>query len=402
MSLIRPLKALRPSVKHVSQVASVPYDVLNAAEAKELAHGNPLSFLHVSRPEIDCPAGTAPYSDEIYRRAAINFQKLIQACPLVREEGESLYIYQLEMGEHRQTGLFGTFSIDEYDSDLIKKHERTRPEKEDDRTRHILELSAQTGPVFLTYKEVPGIDEAVEKIKSLAPLYHFVAPDKITHTLWIVPQPDLFVSLFAKHVSALYIADGHHRAAAASRVRQVLSKQNLQHTGQEDYNFVLAVAFPDQQLKIFPYYRMVKDLNGLTESEFLRKIETSFKVSAEKRFEPHRHEFGMYLQGQWYRLMPLPKAELDVSLLQDHLLGPILGIADPRTDQRIEFVGGIRGLGELENAVNQGRAAVAFSLHPTSVDDVMQTSDRGMIMPPKSTWFEPKLRDGLLCHYWGK
>jgi uncharacterized protein (DUF1015 family) len=312
------------------------------------------------------------------------------------------------MGNQQQVGIVGCFSIDEYDSNQIKKHEKTRREKEDDRTRHILELSAQTGPVFLTYRNVDEIDTQVAKIqKEESPQYQFTAVDGVVHTVWEIPNPETFVELFSERVNALYIADGHHRAASASRTRAEMACQNKNHQGHsshggnEEYNFFLAVAFPDNQLRILPYHRVVKDLNGMSESKYLERIMEVFQIMPGDSALPSRGEFGMYLQGRWYRLIPHSSSlqgQLDVTVLQELLLQPILGIGDPRVDKRIDFVGGIRGTAELERLVNQGVAAVAFSLHPTQLKDVMDVSDQGGIMPPKSTWFEPKLRDGLFCH----
>ena len=404
MPLIRPFRALRPDFRRAPDVSAVPYDVVNQEEAHHLAQNNPWSFLHVSRPEIDLPAETPIYSNAVYQKAATAFESLIQECPFIEETQPALYLYRLRMGSHEQTGIVGTFSIDDYVGGKIKKHERTRPDKEDDRTRHILELKAQTGPVFLTYRSIPEMNLEVKKVKDSAPLYDFTSPDHISHTLWLIPHPESLIQLFEQKVSALYIADGHHRAAAASRVRTELARQNPTHRGDEPYNFMLAVAFPDDQLQIFPYHRLIKELSPLSATHFLEKVRGIFEVTQEHQAPPQliRGEFGMFLERQWYRLKApgdLKKEfELDATLLQEVLLGPILGIQDPRTDQRIEFVGGIRGTIELENKVNSGVAAVAFALYPTSLSDVMQVSDRGEIMPPKSTWFEPKLRDGLFCY----
>jgi uncharacterized protein (DUF1015 family) len=309
------------------------------------------------------------------------------------------------MGEHEQTGLVACCSIDEYDADLIKKHERTRRDKEDDRTRHLLTLGAQTGLVFLTYRGREEIDAAVGPILRAAPLYDFTAPDGVAHTVWRVPDPAFFVEAFER-VPALYVADGHHRSASASRARAALRDENPGHTGDEDYNFVLAVVFPADQLRILPYNRVVKDLGGRTPEDFLSAVRERFEVTEGASPSPERGSFAMYLGGAWYGLRPPagsvdptdPIASLDVSVLQDRLLAPVLGVEDPRTDKRIDFVGGIRGTEELERAVDSGRAAVAFSLHPTTLDDLMRIADAGEIMPPKSTWFEPKLRDGLVCH----
>ena len=405
MAIIRPFRALRPPVERAAEVSAVPYDVVNSEEAAELAKGNPWSFLHVSRPEIDLPPGTDLYADEVYAKAAENFQKLIAECPLVLDDEPSLFLYRLRMGDHEQTGLVACCSVDEYDGDRIKKHERTRRDKEDDRTRHLVTLGAQTGLVFLTYRGRDEIDAAVEEALASEPLYDFTAPDGIAHTLWRVPEPSRFVELFDP-VPALYVADGHHRSASASRARAELAARNPGHTGDEEYNFVLAVVFPADQLQILPYNRTVKDLNGLTPEQFLEAVRERFDVTEGAAASPERGEFAMYLGGSWYGLRPPagsvdasdPIKSLDVSVLQDRLLEPVLGIADVRTDKRIDFVGGIRGTAELERLVDSGKAAVAFSLYPTTVDDLMRIADAGEIMPPKSTWFEPKLRDGLVIH----
>lgn len=403
---IRPFKALRPLAERAAQVASVPYDVVNTEEARALAHDNPLSFLHVSRPEIDLPSGTDLYSEQVYRKALENFDKLTAECPLLAEEAPSIYLYRLIMGEHEQVGLVAACSIDEYDQDLIRKHERTRRDKEDDRTRHMLVLKAQTGPVFLTYRASRDIDSMVMETMIANALFDFTAADGIQHTIWRVPDPVRFVQAF-RDVPALYIADGHHRAASAARARAELKEQSFGHTGDEDYNFFLAVMFPDDQLQILPYNRAVRDLNGLSNAEFLDAIRKSFEINENGNPEPTaRGEWGMYLEGRWYTLRlpagaPAPQGivdSLDVSILQDRLLDPILGIQDVRTDKRIEFIGGMRGTKELERLVNEGNMEVAFSLFPTTIDDLLRVSDAGEIMPPKSTWFEPKLRDGLLIH----
>jgi len=406
VAAIYPFRALRPPVERVEQVASVPYDVVNTEEARALAAENPLSLLHVTRPEIDLPDGTNIYSEEVYARAAENFQRLVESCPLETEAEPSLYLYRLVMGEHEQVGVAACCAVDEYDRDLIRKHERTRPDKEDDRTRHMLELRAQTGVVFLTYRADRRIDALAAAVVSGEPLYDFTAPDGIRHTLWRAPSPDAFVRAFGE-VPLLYIADGHHRAASASRARAALRERNPQHTGEEEYNRFLTVIFPSDQMQILPYNRVVKDLHGMSAEQFLAAVEAKFSVAEGSAAVPARGRFGMYLRQRWYVLTPRsaapaetgdPTATLDVSVLQDQLLDPILGIKDVRTDKRIDFVGGIRGTSELERLINEGRAAVAFSLSPTTIEDLLTVSDARGIMPPKSTWFEPKLRDGLLIH----
>ena len=406
MAILHPFSALRPPPERAKQVSSVPYDVVDTEEARQLAADNPLSFLHVSRPEIDLPEGTDIHSDAVYRKAADNFQNLIKNCPLENEELPSIYLYRLIMGELEQIGVVACCSVDEYDTDVIRKHERTRRDKEDDRTRHMRVLRAQTGPVFLTYRARRDIDTMVMETTMANALYDFTADDGIQHTIWRVPDPVRFVQTF-RDVPYLYIADGHHRAASASRARAELKEQNSNHTGDEEYNFFLAVIFPDDQLQILPYNRVVRDLNGQSKDEFLSDVKRVFEVSengAPTAKAPGN--WSMYLNNQWYGLSlpanaPKPEglvASLDVALLQDRLLDPILGIKDVRTDKRIDFVGGLRGTKELERLVDERKAAVAFSLYPTNVADLLRVSDAGEIMPPKSTWFEPKLRDGLLTH----
>lgn len=406
MAVIRPFRALRPPTERAQAVASVPYDVVNTDEARALANGNELSFLHVSRPEIDLPPGTDLYSDAVYRKAVENFEKLIASCPLEKDAESSLYLYRLIMGDHQQIGIVACASIDEYDNGTIRKHERTRRDKEDDRTRHMLMLRAQTGPVFLTYRQRPEIDEQVTAALDADPLYDVTAEDGIRHTIWRLTNTDNIVNSFAS-VPLLYIADGHHRAASASRARAELKNQSFSHTGQEDYNYFITVIFPDSQLQILAYNRVVKDLNGLSQEEFFEAVRRQFTITENADPEPkQRGHWSMYLDGKWYGLELAPHVtrpagtveSLDVSILQDRLLDPILGIKDVRTDKRIDFVGGLRGTKELERLVNEGKAAVAFSLHPTTIEELLLVSDANQIMPPKSTWFEPKLRDGFLIH----
>ncbi len=413
LAIVKPFHAQRPHPEQAAAVSAVPYDVVNTAEARALAADNPLSFLHVSRPEIDLPDGTDSYADEVYAKAKTNFDQLIAAAPLLIEALPSFYLYRLRMGEQEhtrveQTGLVACCSVDEYDQDVIRKHERTRPDKEDDRTRHILTIRAQTGPVFLTYRADKRISTLLESVTLAEPLFDFVAADSVAHTIWVVPHElNALIAEAFTVVPLLYIADGHHRAKSASRAREALQSQNSNHTGEEEYNFFQCVIFPDDQLRILPYNRVVKDLNGLTSEEFLAKLQFSFQVTENAAPEPAEHGyFSMYLDGKWYGLKLKPEAtqplslldRLDVSVLQDRLLAPILGIADVRTDKRIDFIGGIRGTAELERLVNEGQAAVAFSMFATSLDELMVVSDANEIMPPKSTWFEPKLRDGLLSH----
>jgi uncharacterized protein (DUF1015 family) len=409
VAAIYPFRALRPPRDKVGEVAAVPYDVVNTTEARSLASSNPLSFLHVSRPEIDLPEGTGIYSDEVYAKARENFDKLKRECPLEVEDAPSLYLYRLVMGEHTQVGVAACFSVDEYDDERIRKHERTRPDKENDRTRHLLELRAQAGPVFLTYRADRRIDALVEAETKAEPLYDFTAEDGVRHTLWRAGGAEQLARRFAE-IPLLYIADGHHRAASASRARATLKSQNPNHDGDEEYNRFLAVVFPDEQMQILPYHRVVKDLNGRSAEEFLSEVGKHFSITedANPRGPGKAAHWHMYLAGKWYgltlrddaalTLSDDPTAALDVSLLQNNLLAPVLGISDPRTDKRIDFVGGIRGTRELERLVGEGRAAVAFALYPTSIEDLLRVSDARGVMPPKSTWFEPKLRDGILIH----
>ncbi len=407
MAVIYPFRALRPPVDKVEQVASVPYDVVSTDEARALAADNPLNFLHVTRPEIDLPAETDVHSDVVYDKARANLDRLIESCPLEEEAEPRLYLYRLVMGEHTQVGVAACCSVDEYDNDLIRKHERTRRDKEDDRTRHMLSLRAQTGVVFLTYRADRRIDALVEAETKGEPLYDFTAPDGIRHTLWRAPAPDQLVRCF-QEVPLLYIADGHHRAASAARARATLRAGNPQHTGDEEYNRFLTVLFPSDQVQILPYNRVVKDLQGLQPDAFVARVAEAFDVDENGTPQPAAPgSFSMYLGGRWYGLKfkgdapdqsADPTATLDVSILQENLLAPILGIKDIRTDKRIDFVGGIRGPAELEKLVDSGSAAVAFSLYPTTIEDLLRVSDANGIMPPKSTWFEPKLRDGLLTH----
>jgi len=385
-------------------VASVPYDVVNTEEARALADGNPLSFLRVSRPEIELPAGTDAHADAVYDLAAKNFARLRALAPLVIEEVASLYVYRLHMGEHVQTGVAACFSLDEYDRDLIKKHEKTRPDKEDDRTRHMLSIGAQTGPVFLTYRASQAVDAAVGAAAKGEPLYDIVAPDGVRHQIWCVPPAmnQAFVAAFDA-IDSLYIADGHHRAASAARTRSALKEKSAQgapSAAAAEFESVLAVAFPDNQMHVLPYNRVVRDLHGLTANEFLASLKRRLTVTAGGPATPVRKgDVAMFLAGAWHTItLPAAAHSLDVDTLESTILEPVLGIDDVRTNKRIDFVGGIRGTAALEQLVTSGSFAVAFSMFPVSVDDLMRVSDAGGIMPPKSTWFEPKLRDGLLSH----
>jgi uncharacterized protein (DUF1015 family) len=406
MSQLKPFKAFRPKPELAAQVASVPYDVINTAEARQLSAGNPYSFLHVGRPEIDLPEGTDIHADEVYAMGVRNLRRLIQEGTLQHEAEPCLYIYQQRMGDHVQAGLVGLCSVKEYEEGAIKRHEYTRKDKEDDRTRHVTEQAANAEPVFLCYRAVPYIDSLVDKIRATAPIYDVVTPDGIGHTVWVVSHETHIYTLnhLFDAVPALYIADGHHRTAAAIRYGQARRAANPEGTGDESYEGFMAVVFPHDQLKIMDYNRIVKDLNGLSSEAFLAKVAEKFAVAPSTERSPKAAaSFGMYLDGKWYSLTAKPGSfpaddpvrSLDVSILQENLLAPVLGIQDPRTDTRIDFIGGIRGMDELERRV-QGGYKVAFSLFPTSLDQLMAVADAGQIMPPKSTWFEPKLRSGLL------
>jgi uncharacterized protein (DUF1015 family) len=385
-------------------VACVPYDVVNAAEAAALAAGKPRSLLHVDRAEIDLPPETDPYSDAVYEKARENFLARQRDGTLVREPAPCLYLYQQRMGGHVQTGLVGVCHIDDYERDIIKKHEKTRPDKEDDRTRLIGTLSADTGPVFLTYRDRDEIHALARKAERSEPLYDFTAPDGVEHTLWRIADAEPWVRAFAQ-APAAYVADGHHRTASAVRVGRERRAANPRHTGEEDYNWFLAVLFPASQLQILPYNRVVKDLHGHDKASFLAAVGKAFAVTPRKHTTPRRAgDILMYLDKEWHELAWQPAldmdpiARLDVSGLQNKVLGPVLGIDDPRTSKRLDFIGGIRGTDELVRLVDGGQAAVAFSMFPTTVEQLMEIADAGQIMPPKSTWFEPKLRSGLFIH----
>jgi len=413
MSAIYPFKALRPAPRSASAVAAVPYDVVNTEEARALAEGNPLSFLRVSRPEIELPAGADSHAEAVYDLAAKNFTRLRELAPLVVEDAASFYVYRLHMGTHVQTGVAACFSIDEYERDLIKKHEKTRPDKEDDRTRHMLAIGAQTGPVFLTYRASAAVDAAVEAAATGEPLYDLVASDGVRHQVWCVPEGMnlQFVEAFAA-LDSLYIADGHHRAASAARTGSALRDKSASSVSSAapsgssssaapaEYESVLAVAFPDNQMQVFPYNRVVRDLYGLTATEFLASLKRRLIVTEGGPATPARKgDVAMFLAGAWHTItLPAGPHSLDVDGLESTILEPVLGIYDVRTDKRIDFVGGIRGTSALEQLVTSKSFAVAFSMFPVSVEDLMRVSDAGEIMPPKSTWFEPKLRDGLLSH----
>jgi uncharacterized protein (DUF1015 family) len=403
MSALFPFRALRPTPESAARVASVPYDVVSTEEARALAAGNPLSFLHVTRSEIDLPPDTNPYDARVYAQAVHNFESLKRDAPLVIEESPALYVYRLRMGRHEQTGLAGCFSLDEYASGLIKKHEHTRKDKEDDRTRHVTELRAQTGVVFLTYRAAPAVDAVVTEVAGGRPLYDFVASDGIAHTVWrTTAAQTLALERAFGAIPALYIADGHHRAASASRARTAIRDAGGRT---KDADRFIAVAFADTQVQILPYNRAIKDLAGGTPASFLGALRARMEVRPGPPVPARPGEVSMFLEGAWHTLS-LPHApagashadRLDVAALDREVLGPLLKIGDIRTDKRIDFIGGARGTAELERLVASGRSAVAFSMFPVSIGDLMAIADAGGIMPPKSTWFEPKLRDGLLVH----
>jgi uncharacterized protein (DUF1015 family) len=413
MAVIRPFNALRPAKESAQFVSSVPYDVVDREEACAAAEGNKLSFLRITRSEIELDKNINPYSPAVYEKAKENLERLKKNAPLITDEKPHFYLYRLVMGGRAQTGITATFSIDDYDNNVILKHENTRKEKEDDRTNHIITTEAQTGAVFLTYRGIKKINEVVkETIKKLVPIYDFTANDGIKHSVWVLPDEynQVVIDRF-KDIDRLYIADGHHRVASASRARKIKADKNPTHNGGEEYNFFMAVIFPAEEVNILPYNRTVFDLNNLNEGEFFNRVREKFEVQKASLKEPQgRREFGMYLKKQWYSLKARDSviaglslsnsigSRLDVSILQDFLLNPVLGIEDQRNSEKIDFIGGIRGAIELENLVDSGKAAVAFSLYPVSIEDLMKISDAGEIMPPKSTWFEPKLRDGLLVH----
>ena len=411
MADIKAFRGYSPAPEYAKQVASPPYDVLSSEEARAMAAENPYTFLHVVKSEIDFPADTDLHSDAIYKKGAENLNKLITDKILVRSQVPCFYLYRQKMGVIVQTGLVAGASVEEYDKGIIKKHENTRREKEDDRAKHVDTLNANTGPVFLTYPHKDEIDNLEAEITAKKPEIDFVADDNITHTLWVVDKEDdvkKFVELF-KTIPALYVADGHHRSAAASRVCAIRKAANPNHTGNESYNHFLSVIFPDNQLYVMDYNRVVKDLNGLTAEELVSKIEDKFNVIELAVIDPQgakpkkRAEFAMYLDGKWYLIVPkdgvIPKGDpvksLDVSILQDNILGPLLGIDDPRTNNRIDFIGGIRGLKELVRRCSED-CKIAFALYPTGMDQLMAIADAGEVMPPKSTWFEPKLRSGMV------
>jgi uncharacterized protein (DUF1015 family) len=402
MATVKPFSALRPKPELAARICELPYDVMSSDEARNIAAGNPLSFLHVSKPEIDLPAGTNVYAPEVYAKGNENFRHLIAQGALRQEAKPCFYLYRQIMGKHLQTGLVAVASCEEYLRGVIKKHELTRVDKEDDRVRHIESLNSQTGPVFLTYRAQSVLDEFAAKKNAEQPDTDFTAADGVRHTSWTISDPAQikFIESELGRIPALYIADGHHRSAAAARVFQ-------SHKGAGQSGYFLSVIFPHNQMQILPYNRVLKDLNGLSPEQVLEKLDGVFIIKSPVAAAPARkHELGLYLRGKWHTLNFRPRfaattdpiEKLDVTLLQKYVLDPIFGIGDPRTSTRINFVGGIRGTAELEKLVNDGAYACAFSMFPTSIDDLMEIADAGGIMPPKSTWFEPKLRDAMFCH----
>ncbi|MDP2829924.1 MAG: DUF1015 family protein [Sulfuricellaceae bacterium] len=408
--LIRPFPGLRPAPGRETEIAAPPYDVLSTREARERVTGKPWSFLHISKPEIDLPPETDPYAPEVYAKGAENLAKMLTAGLLSQDDAPCYYAYRIIMGAHSQTGLVAAASVADYDTNRIRKHEFTRPDKEDDRVRQIDALNAQTGPVLLAYPTAPEVDAILAQAGAGKPDADVTADDGIRHQIWVIRDSDAIHQLTAAfdNMKAIYIADGHHRSASASRIAAARKAVNPAHTGDENYNYFLSVIFPHHEMKIMDYNRVMTDLNGLDKAQFLGKIAENFAVEKQVgQFKPAQTgEFGMYLDKQWYRLtvpknlIPSndPVARLDVSLLQNHLIAPILGINDPRRDKRIDFVGGIRGLAELEKRVDSGEMALAFALFATRMEDLMAVADAGEVMPPKSTWFEPKLADGLVSH----
>ena len=412
MAILRPFKAIRPRKDLVSKVAELPYDVMNRQEAKNMAKGNPVSFLHVDRAEIDLDDSISPYDGKVYEKARENLYHMIKKNVLVKDEKKYLYIYRLIMNGRAQTGIVGCTAIDDYLNDVIKKHEFTRKEKEQDRINHIDFCDSNTGPIFLTYKYNEKVGEIVDTWTKKAPTYDFTAKDGVEHIVWLIDNEETIktlTNLFA-NIDKLYIADGHHRAASAVKVGLKRRSQNTNYDGSEEFNFFLSVIFPDKDLKILDYNRIVKDLNGLNKDEYLNKIADKFEVNeykGEGQYKPQcKHTYGMYLDGKWYELKAKDGSydsndvvkRLDVSILQNNLLTPVLGIGDPRADERIDFVGGIRGLKELEERVDRNEGKLAFSMYPPDMQDLMNIADAGEVMPPKSTWFEPKLRSGIFVH----
>ena len=412
MSVIRPFSALRPKKEYASAVAALPYDVMNSEEAREKAKNLPYSFLHVDKAEIDLPVGTDIYSDEVYKKAAENLKKLESDGICALDSGKNLYIYRQTMGDTVQTGVVGCASVDDYLNGVIKRHELTRADKEEDRIRHVDTCDANTGPIFLAYRESAVINAVLDKYVASVPVYDFVSDGDVRNEVWVIEDENDISTLVEgfKNIPSLYIADGHHRAASAVKVALKRRAAHPDYTGDEEFNYFLAVYFRANELKILDYNRLIKDLNGHTKDELMSLLSESFTVTEENgAYHPSkRHSFGMYLDGRWYSLRLRdgiadetdPVGSLDVSLLQRLVISRIFGIDDPRTDSRIDFVGGIRGLGELERRCGEDMR-VAFSMYPTSLDELMRIADASEIMPPKSTWFEPKLLSGLFIHFLG-
>jgi uncharacterized protein (DUF1015 family) len=403
---LSPFRAVRPVPELAERVAAVPYDVVNRTEAAALADGNPYSFLHVCRSDIDLPGNMDPHDPRIYAKAREALDRFQAEGTLIREAEPSLYLYRQIMEGRAQIGVVGCVHIDEYEQDIIRKHEKTRADKEDDRTRHVLALHANAEPVFLTYRGRPDIDALTRSILLTVPLYDFTAADGVRHTVWRITDPAPFLAAF-RTVPHAYVADGHHRSASAWRAGRELRNAPAQHRGDGEYNWFLAVLFPAEQLRILPYNRVVRDLAGQGTARVLARLaHVGHVTTTSDPLPPRPGTFCFFLANEWYRLeldertidRADPIASLDVSLLQDRVLGPILDIGDPRTDERVDFVGGIRGTDELERRVRSGEMAIAFSLYPTTLEQLMAVSDAGKIMPPKSTWFEPKLRSGLFVH----
>ncbi|MBN2363537.1 DUF1015 domain-containing protein [candidate division WOR-3 bacterium] len=415
MADVRPFRAVRPPAEIADKVASFPYDVISSEEARHIAGGNELAFLHITKPEIDLDPSIDLYDDKVYEKGAENMKKFLEKGWLAMEEEANYYLYRQIMGDHSQIGIVACASADDYEADVIKKHELTRKDKENDRLKHILSLNANTGPVFLTYLARKEIDEFVFSfVKTKPPLYDFRTEDGIAHTFWRVSDKkdvEFLRNSFMK-IGTLYVADGHHRSASAVRARALYREKNTSHTGDEEYNFFLSVIFPHNQMNIIDYNRVVKDLNRRDKNSFLKEIEKSFEIGKINCPDPEKckpsemHCFLMYLDGEFYSLRTRkvllgskdPLELLDVNILQKNILDPILGIADPRTDKRVDFIGGIRGVVELKRLVDSGKFAVAFSLYPVSIEELIAIADSGKTMPPKSTWFEPKLRSGLAIH----
>ncbi len=409
MAVLHPFKGFRPTKELCSKVAALPYDVMSSLEAREMVKDDPYSFLHVDRAEVDLPIGTDIYSEAVYQKAADNLNGMIEKGIYIQDNKPVLYIYRLTMDGRSQTGLVGCSSIDEYISGSIKKHELTRADKEQDRINHVDYCNANTGPIFLTYRGKAEIDAIIDEITKAPAEYDFVSEDGVSHTIWVIDNEDTINKLteLFKGVESLYIADGHHRNASAVKVGIKRREEKGDYNGNEEFNFYLSVLFPDNQLRIMDYNRVVKDLNGLTKDEFFNTLSDKFEVEeVNSECKPTKaHTFGMYIDKRWYLLTAKPSIikndaveGLDVSILQNEVLSPILGIGDPRTDKRIDFVGGIRGLKELERRVDSGEMTLAFSMYPTSMAELMEIADCGKIMPPKSTWFEPKLRSGIFVH----